>query len=129
MSRIKKHSRLDEDVPPPTLTKVGITVANKDTKKPRREDNNNRGKKNSEGVFTVFKDPLYKILPQIRDKPFFKWPPKLGGDPTARDQKRFCSYHREKAHRTDECRYLKNHLKNLAKVGNLDQYIDKEKMK
>lgn len=119
---------MDEDVPTPTPAKVS-TATGKDVKKPRKEENNSRGKKNNEGVYTVFKDPFYKIFPQIHDKPFYKWPSKLGGDLTARDQKRFCSYHREKGHRTDECCNLKNHLEDLAKVGHLDQYIDKTKTK
>ena len=103
--------------------KVGIIVEKenrRDAKKSRQEDNNYRGRKMREGVYIVFKDPLYKILPQIRDKLFFQWSPKLGGDPTSRDQKKFYFYHREKGHQTEQCRYLKSHLEDLAKAGHLD---------
>ena len=100
MERIEQCSRVEEDFVSPNQEKIGDKAANnepKEAKKPRREESNGRGKKTLEGINTVFKDPIYKILPQIRDKPYFKWPLKLGGDPSTRDPKRFWSYHKEKA--------------------------------
>ena len=49
----------------------------KEAKKPWRKEPNGKGKKNLKGINMVFKDPIYKILPQIKNKPYFKWPPKL----------------------------------------------------
>ena len=73
MLRIEKYARLEEDVllQVPTA-KVGITTVKKEAKKQKKEEGATRGKKKDEKVFTVFKDPLYKILPLIHDKPFFK---------------------------------------------------------
>ena len=35
-------------------------------------------KENSfKGVYTVFKEPIYKLLHKINKEPFFKWPPKM----------------------------------------------------
>ena len=33
-----------------------------------------------EGVLTIFKDSIYKILTQIKDKPYFKRPYKMVSD-------------------------------------------------
>lgn len=75
-ARIERYARLEEDVPQPIPVKVG-TVAKKnnrrDAKKPRREDNNNRGKRTNEGVYTIFKDPIYKI-PRFATSPFSNGP-------------------------------------------------------
>ncbi|XXG51512.1 hypothetical protein AAC387_Pa03g0060 [Persea americana] len=47
-------------------------------------------------------------------------------DPSSRDQSRFCAYHKQNGHRTDECRSYKFHLENLVKEGHLREYIKQE---
>ena len=54
-------------------------------------------------VYTVFKELIYRILPQIKDKPYFIWPLKMGGDLTRRESKPYCTYHREHGHLTEQC--------------------------
>ncbi len=58
---------------------------------------------------------------KIKGKPYFVWPPKLLDDPTLRDQKLQCSYHRDGGHLTKNCY---THLEQLASAGHLNQYID-----
>ncbi|XXG77285.1 hypothetical protein AAC387_Pa08g1465 [Persea americana] len=45
-------------------------------------------------VNTIFKEPIYKLLPKIKVQPFFKWPQPIRGDPSSRDQGKFCAYHK-----------------------------------
>uniref|UniRef100_A0A2N9FKJ9 Integrase catalytic domain-containing protein n=1 Tax=Fagus sylvatica TaxID=28930 RepID=A0A2N9FKJ9_FAGSY len=73
---------------------------------------------------TVFKEPIYKVMNNIKGKPYFVWPPKLLGNPASKDQKLQCSYHRDKGHLTENCHMLKTHLEQLALAGHLNQYID-----
>ncbi|KAJ8615907.1 hypothetical protein MRB53_035279 [Persea americana] len=47
-------------------------------------------------------------------------------DPSSRDQSKFCAYHKQNGHRTDECRSYKSHLENLVKEGHLREYIKQE---
>ena len=75
------------------------------------------------GVNTVFKIPIYRILKQIKTSPFFKWPGKMRGDPAERDASKFCSFHREKGHMTEECRTLKHYLEYLVEKGHLKDFI------
>ena len=33
-------------------------------------------------VNVAFKEPVHKIVDRIKNKPFFRWPNKMGGDPS-----------------------------------------------
>ena len=44
-------------------------------------------------VNLVFKEPIYQVLEKIKHEPHFKWPNKMGGDPTKRNQNLYCQYH------------------------------------
>ena len=54
-----------------------------------------------EGVNVAFKEPMHKILDQIKNESFFRWPNKMGGDPSRRNQNLYCTYHRDKGHTTE----------------------------
>jgi hypothetical protein len=73
---------------------------------------------------TVFKEPIYRILEKIKAEPFFTWPPKLPGDPAARNQRPMCSYHRERGHLTENCYKFKSHLEQLVSDGHLSEYVN-----
>uniref|UniRef100_A0A2N9H312 Uncharacterized protein n=1 Tax=Fagus sylvatica TaxID=28930 RepID=A0A2N9H312_FAGSY len=68
-----------------------------------------------------------RLLPFIKDQPYFEWPAKMPGDPATREGKPYCSYHRERGHLTEQCRAYKYHLEQLVKNGHLRQYIDETK--
>jgi hypothetical protein len=72
----------------------------------------------------VFKEPIYRILEKIKAEPFFTWPPKLPGDPAARNQRPMCSYHRERGHLTENCYKFKSHLEQLVSDGHLSEYVN-----
>ena len=71
----------------------------------------------------VFKDPVHKIVDQIKNEPFFRWPNKIGGDPSRRNQNMYCTYHRDKGHTTEQCRVLKDHLGQLVKARHLKEFV------
>ena len=47
-----------------------------------------------EGVNVVFKEPVHKILDRIKNESFFRWPNKMGGDPSRRNQSLYYMYHK-----------------------------------
>ncbi|XXG79913.1 hypothetical protein AAC387_Pa09g0880 [Persea americana] len=47
-------------------------------------------------------------------------------DPSSRDQSKFCAYHKQNGHRTEECKALKAHLETLVKDGHLRDHVKKE---
>ena len=78
-----------------------------------------------QGMNTVFKEPIYKMLHKMKGKFFFKWPPKMQGDPSMRDLTSQCSYHREVRYLTEDCRVYKSFLKKLVRDGHLGEFIDR----
>ncbi len=58
---------------------------------------------------TVFKELIYKLMEKIKRKPFFVWPPKLLENPALRDEKLYCTFHKDTGHMTENCHMLKTH--------------------
>ena len=71
----------------------------------------------------TFKEPVHKIIDRIKNESYFKWPNKMGGDPSRRNQNLYCTYHRDKGHTTEQCRVLKDHLEKLVKAGHLKEFV------
>ena len=46
----------------------------------------------------TFKEPVHKIVDQIKNEPYFRWPNKMGGDSLRRNQNLYYTYHRDKGH-------------------------------
>ena len=74
-------------------------------------------------VNVAFKEPVYKIIDRIKNEPFFRWPNKMGGDLSWRNQNLYCTYHRDKGHTTEQCKLLKDHLGQLVKAGHLKEFV------
>ena len=71
----------------------------------------------------TFKEPIHKIVDRIKNEPYFRWPNKMGGDPSRRNQNLYCTYHRNKGHTTEQCRVLKDHLGQLVKARYLKEFV------
>uniref|UniRef100_A0A2N9EM81 Uncharacterized protein n=1 Tax=Fagus sylvatica TaxID=28930 RepID=A0A2N9EM81_FAGSY len=134
MTRLEEHIRVEDDpkssartveAAPPMDKKTSQLEQNQAKKSKRSADQPRAG--TCMAVHTVFKQPIYRLLPFIKDQPYFEWPPKMPGDPAAREGKPYCSYHRERGHLTEQCRAYKYHLEQLVKNGHLRQYIDETK--
>ena len=53
-------------------------------------------------------------------------PSKRGPNARPRDTSRYCHFHREYGHNTDDCRHLKNAIEDLIHRGHLDRFIRRE---
>ncbi|GFY85297.1 hypothetical protein Acr_04g0000350 [Actinidia rufa] len=95
--------------------------------KRRKDGSNPYETRTKQGINVVFKEPIYKLLARIRDKPYFKKSEPMGGDPKRRNQRWRCSYHGEKGHKTENCRALKAFLEQLVHDGHLKEFVDNEK--
>ena len=65
--------------------------------------------------YTPLNAPLDQVLMQIKDDPSLKWPEKMKGDPNKRSKNKYCRFHRDHGHDTDECYDLKQQIKNLIR--------------
>ena len=72
---------------------------------------------------SLFKEPVYQILEKIKNEPYFKWPNKMGGDSSRRNQSLYCHYHQDKGHNTEDCKTLRDHLNQLVKAGKLNRFL------
>lgn len=71
----------------------------------------------------AFKEPMHKILEQIKNEPYFRWPSKMGGDSTRKNQNLYYTYHQDKGHTKEQCRVFKDHLEQLVKSRHLKEFI------
>ena len=117
MDRINKYRRVEEDQQQGKGKGKFIPQEGRDFRSDRY--NNNRPRRDFTGqsrsiasqmVSTVFREPVHQVLEKIKNKPYFKWPNKIGGDPMSHNQSLHCQYHQEQRHTTKDCKTLWNHL-------------------
>ena len=69
--------------------------------------------------FTLLVMPANKILMHIMDDPLLKWPKPLSTSSRKRDPKKYCRFHKDYDHYTDECLDLKEQIEELIQKGKL----------
>ena len=132
MSRIEQFIRLEEDRGNSNAAKAEAPVRQPNFKSPAQTNKvprvatvpSNFVASSFKALSTVFKEPIYRILEKIKAEPFFVWPPKLPGNPAARNQRPMCSYHRERGHLTENCYKFKSLLEQLVSDGHLSEYVN-----
>ena len=67
-----------------------------------------------------------KILMQIKDDLSLKWPKPLSSSSRKRDLKKYCRFHKDHGHYTDECRDLKEQIEELIQRGKLQKFVKKD---
>nr|GEU46362.1 reverse transcriptase domain-containing protein [Tanacetum cinerariifolium] len=93
---------------------------------PRRERSKSPRKKDSERR-TVFKrlekGVFHRLGDKRKNKGKFKPPPPMTTPVEKRNASKFCEFHREVGHTTDECMHLKRQIEEMLKVGKLSHLI------
>ncbi|GKV17254.1 hypothetical protein SLEP1_g27785 [Rubroshorea leprosula] len=74
-------------------------------------------------AWTPFNLPRSQILMQIKNKMELRRPLPMRSSPASRDQSRYCDFHQDHGHITEECNSLKSELEGLARKGLLNEYI------
>jgi hypothetical protein len=91
----------------------------------RQEDRSGRGFNERFNRFTPLNAPVDHIFMQIRNDPALKWPGKLLMDPDKRPRDKYCRFHRDHGHNTEDCYDLKRQIEELIKQGKLQRFIEK----
>ena len=76
--------------------------------------------------FTSLVMPADKILMQIKDESGLKWPKPLSTSSRKHDPKKYCCFHKDNDHYTDECRELKEQIEELIQWGKLQKFIKRD---
>ena len=130
MDQVDKYKRIEDDqqqgkgkakVIPQERRDFRSNRYNK--KRPRRDYAGQSGFTNTQMVNAVFREPIRQVLEKIKNEPFFKWPNKMAGDPTKRNQNLYCHYHQEQGYTTEDCRNLWDHLNQLVREGKLKSLL------
>ena len=69
--------------------------------------------------------PVDKILMQIKDEHYLKWPRPLHSSPNVRDKKKYCRFHKDHGHYTEDCKNLKEQMEELIRKGKLQKFVKK----
>ncbi|XP_023891351.1 uncharacterized protein LOC112003395 [Quercus suber] len=76
------------------------------------DGNRRRDDKSSRTVeFTPLIMPVDKILTHTKDEHFLKWPRPLHSSPNVCDKNKYCRFHRDHGHYTEDCQFHKDHDK------------------
>ena len=70
--------------------------------------------------------PLEQVLMQIKDDLSLKWLEKMKGDPNKHNRNKYCRFHRDHGHDTDECFDLKQQIENLIRQGKLRNFLGRD---
>ncbi|GKV37355.1 hypothetical protein SLEP1_g45396 [Rubroshorea leprosula] len=73
--------------------------------------------------WTSFTVPRSQILMQIKNKMELRRPAPLQSPAASRDHTRYCDFHQDHGHTTEDCKSLKSELESLARKGMLNEYI------
>ncbi|GFY96586.1 hypothetical protein Acr_11g0008920 [Actinidia rufa] len=61
--------------------------------------------------------PVAQVLSEIKHEEFVKWPGKIKTDPQKRNRNKYCEFHRDHGHNTEDCFQLKEQIADLIKRG------------
>ena len=76
--------------------------------------------------FTPLTASVSQVLHEVQNEQFLRWPTQMKSDPVTRDNSKYCEFHRDYGHRTDDCIRLKREIKYLIRRGYLRCFISPE---
>ena len=130
MNHIDEHKRVKEDqTRGKAKTKIFFEkrdprVGGYNHNRHGRDFSNQSPRISAQIVNSMFKELAYQILKKIKkNKPYFKWPNKMGGDLSKQIQSLYYHYHQERGHKIEDCRTLRDHWGQLVKAGKLKQFL------
>ncbi|XP_043710280.1 uncharacterized protein LOC122659208 [Telopea speciosissima] len=82
----------------------------KDTKKPRSDQYSDRDQSSD---YTPLNTTRTKILMEVNDRGLLQWPRPMFSKPEERNKKKYCKFHRDVGHDTEDCRQLKREIEDV----------------
>ena len=73
--------------------------------------------------FTPLTALVSQVLHEVWNEQFLRWPTQMKSDPATRDNTKYCEFHRDYGHRTDNCIRLKREIEYLIQRGYLRRFI------
>ncbi|GKV26048.1 hypothetical protein SLEP1_g35410 [Rubroshorea leprosula] len=76
-------------------------------------------------TWTPFNLPRSQIFMQIKNKMDLRRPGPMKTAPASRDHTKYCDFHQDHGHTTEQCNSLRSELESLAQKGLLNEYIQR----
>ena len=76
--------------------------------------------------FTPLTASVSQVLREVRNEQFLRWPTQMKSDPSTRDNTKYCEFHRDYGHSTDDCIQLKREIEFLIRREYLRRFISSE---
>ena len=73
--------------------------------------------------FTPLTASVSQVLCEVRNEQFLRWPIQMKSDPATRHNTKYCEFHRDYGHRTDNCIQLRREIEYLIQGGYLRCFI------
>ena len=73
--------------------------------------------------FTPLTASVSQVLHEVQNEQFLRWPTQMKSDPATRDNTKYCEFHRDYGHRTDNCIQLRREIEYLIQRGYLRSFI------
>ena len=97
MDRIDKYKRVEEDQMQGKGKEKVIPQEIRDFRSdrytnshPRRDFAGQSEMISAQNVRAIFREPVHQVLEKIKDEPYFRWPNKMTGEFTKRNQNLYC---------------------------------------
>ena len=73
--------------------------------------------------FTPLTAKVSQVLHEVRNEQFLRWPTQMKSDPATRDNTKYCEFHRDYWHCTDNCIQLRREIEYLIQRRYLRRFI------
>ena len=97
MDQIDKYKRVEEDQMQGKGKEKVIPQERRDFRSdrytnshPRRDFAGQSKTTSARNVGAIFREPVHQVLEKIKDEPYFRWPNKMAGEFTKRNQNLYC---------------------------------------
>ena len=67
--------------------------------------------------------PVAQVIKEIKNEDFIKWPRKIKTKPLKRNKNKYCEFHKDHRHNTEDCFQLKEKIADLIKRRYLRKYL------
>jgi hypothetical protein len=120
--KIKWEDEEDKEEGSPSRRKRKIPKTSKRRAEPFQGRNQSQNQK-----WTPLNTTLSNVLMEIKRDPAFRWPPRMRTPPEKRNNQKFCEYHNNHGHQTEDCMVLRKEIELLIQNGKLVKLVANEK--
>ena len=76
--------------------------------------------------FTPLTASVSQVLREMQHEKFLRWPFQMRSNPAKRDNTKYCEFHKDHGHRTDDCIQLRKEIEYLIRRGHLNRCVASE---